>query len=101
MKGIAGTGPTPIVKKIPVGQGSVAVSWDAPYAEEDNCKPYGFLVPGTDDEGICDPPSGSEFGVGIHLVTCTVRAFPFTIRRFTSGYCLARFLVVLFTRLLM
>jgi len=64
--------PAPIKKMIKKGEGSVEVTWEAPYAEEDNCKPYGFFSPGTDDEGKCDPLPGTKFVPGVHPVTCTV-----------------------------
>merc|ERR1719506_2287139 len=64
--------PAPIKKMIKKGEGSVEVTWEAPYAEEDNCKPYGFFSPGTDDEGKCEPAPGSDFVPGVHPVTCTV-----------------------------
>jgi hypothetical protein len=64
--------PAPIKRKIKKGEGSVAVTWDKPYAEEDNCKPYTLISPGTDDEGKCEPAPGSDFVPGVHPVTCTV-----------------------------
>lgn len=64
--------PAPIKKKIKKGVASVPVTWEAPYAEEDNCKPYGLFEVGTDDEGKCEPAPGTSFVPGVHPVTCTV-----------------------------